>query len=112
LLVLLKAKGSAGPIFSFFFRDFLEAFPALRFCGELVTGLSFKDINLLNLKSSPYTLGTLPLNRNKLYSIFIFKPLTSSKGNSRGAGVTGSNINSFLILIVKASTKSLWPWLG
>ena len=85
----------------------MEAFLALHFCGELVTGLSFKDIDLLNLKSSLYILSTLPLNRNKLYSIFIFKPLTSLKGNSRGAGVTGSNINFFLILIVKASTKSL-----
>ena len=62
---------------------------------------------LLNLESSPYTLSTLPLNKNKLYSIFIFKPLTSLKGNNRGAGVTGFSINSFLILIVKASTKSL-----
>ena len=69
--------------------------------------LSFKNINLLNLESSPYTLGTLLLNRNKLYSIFIFKPLTSLKGNSRGTEVTGSDIDSFLILIVKASTKSL-----
>ena len=66
-----------------------------------------KDINLLNSESSPYTLSTLPLNRNKLYSIFIFKPLTSLKGNSRGARVTGSSIDSSLISTVKASTKSL-----
>jgi hypothetical protein len=85
----------------------LEAFLALYFCGELVTGSSFKDINLLDLKSSLYALGTLPLNKNKLYSIFMFKPLTSLKGNSRGTGVTGSGINSFSILTVKASTKSL-----
>jgi hypothetical protein len=107
LLALLKAKGSAGPIFSFFFKNFLEAFLALYFCGELVTKLSFKDINLLDLKSSPYTLGTLPLNRNKLYSILAFKLLTSLKGNNRGTRVTGSSTNSSLILIVKAGTKSL-----
>ena len=107
LLALLKAKGSAGPIFSFFLRDFLKAFLALYFCGESATGLSFKNIDLLNSKSSLYTLGTLPLNKNELYSIFVFKPLTSLKGNSKGTGVTGSGIDSFLILIVKASTKSL-----
>ena len=106
LLILLEAKGSAGPIFSFFFRDFLEAFPALYFYGELVIGLFFKDVNLLNLESSLYILGTLLLNRNKLCSILVFKPLTSLKGNSRGAGVISSGVNSFLILIVKASTKS------
>ena len=111
LLALLKARGSAGFIFSFFFRDFLEAFLALHFCRELIMGPSFKDIDLLNLESALYTLGTLPLNKNKLYSIFIFKPLTSSKSNSRGAGVTGFSINSSLILIFKASTKSLWPQL-
>jgi len=60
-------------------------------------------VDLLDLESSPYTLGTLPPNRNKLRSIFIFKPLTSLKGNSRGTRVTGSS----LVLIVKASTKSL-----
>ena len=59
------------------------------------------------MESSPYALGTLPLNRNELYSILIFKPLTSLKGNSRGARVTGSSIDSSLVLIVKASTKSL-----
>ena len=78
----------------------------------MATGLSSKDIDLLDLESSPCTLGTLPLNRNKLYSIFAFEPLTSLKGNSRGAGVTGFGVNSFLILIVKTGTKSLWPWLG
>jgi hypothetical protein len=61
---------------------------------------------LLNLKSSLYTSGILPLNKNKLYSIFIFKPLTSLKSNSRGTRVTNST-DSSLILIVKASTKSL-----
>ena len=70
-------------------------------------GSFFKDIDLLNLKSSLYTLGTLPLNRNKLRSIFVFEPLTSLKSNNRGTKVTSSSINSFLILIVKASTKSL-----
>ena len=107
MLALLKAKNSVGPVFSFFLRDFLEAFLALHFYRELVMRLSFKDINLLNLESSPYTLGTLPLNRNKLHSIFIFKPLTSLKNNSRGAKVTSSSTDSSLILIVKASTKSL-----
>ena len=85
----------------------MEAFPTLHFYGELATGSSSKDINLLNLESSPYTLGTLPLNKNELYSIFIFEPLTSLKGNNRGAEVIGSGVDSFLILIVKASTKSL-----
>ena len=106
LLALLKAKGFTGPIFSFFLGDFLKAFPALYFCGELATGLSSKDINLLNLEFSLYTLGTLPLNKNKLYSIFAFKPLTSLKSNNRGTEVTGFSINSFLILIVKANIKS------
>jgi hypothetical protein len=72
-----------------------------------VTKSSSKDIDLLNLESSPYTLGTLPLNRNKLYIILAFKLLTSLKGNSRGTGVTSFGTNSFLILIVEASTKSL-----
>jgi hypothetical protein len=72
-----------------------------------VTRSSFKDINLLNLESSSYTLGTLPLNRNKLHSIFIFKSLTSLKGNSKGTKVTSFSINSSLILIVEVSTKSL-----
>ena len=72
-----------------------------------MTRLSFKNIDLLDLESSPYTLGTLFLKRNKLYSIFTFKPLTSLKNNSRGTKVTSSSTDSFLILIVKASTKSL-----
>ena len=72
-----------------------------------MTRLFFKDIDLLDLESSPYALGTLLLNKNKLYSIFIFEPLTSLKGNSRGTKVTGFNIDSFSILTVKASTKSL-----
>ena len=62
---------------------------------------------MLDLESSPYTLGTLPLNKNKLYSIFIFKPLTSLKGNSKSTKVTSFSVNSSLILTVKASTKSL-----
>ena len=69
--------------------------------------LSFKDVNLLNLESSPYTLDTLPLKRNKLYSIFAFKPLTSLKSNSRSTKVTSFNTDFSLILIVEASTKSL-----
>ena len=69
--------------------------------------LFFKDINLLNLEFSLYTLNTLPLNKNKLYSIFIFKPLTSLKNNSRGTKVTSFSIDFSLILIIKASTKSL-----
>jgi hypothetical protein len=109
LLALLKARGSVGPIFNFFLGDFLEAFLALHFYRELATRSSFKDIDLLDLKSSPYTSGTLPPNRNKLCNILAFKPLTSLKGNSRGTKVTGSNTDSSLILIVEASTKSLWP---
>jgi hypothetical protein len=66
-----------------------------------------KDINLLNLESSSCTLNTLPLNRNELYSILTFKPLTSLKSNSRGTRVTNSSINSSLILIVEVSIKSL-----
>jgi hypothetical protein len=69
--------------------------------------LSSKDIDLLDLESSFYALGTLPLNKNKLYSIFTFKPLTSLKGNSRDTKVTSSGIDSSLILIVEANTKSL-----
>ena len=72
-----------------------------------MTKLSSKDVDLSDLESSPYTLGTLPPNRNELCSIFAFKPLTSLKGNSRGAGVTSSSVDSSLVLIVKASTKSL-----
>jgi hypothetical protein len=107
LLVLLKARDFIGLIFSFFLRDFLEAFLALYFYRELAIRSSSKDINLLDLESSLYTLGTLPLNKNKLCSIFAFKPLTSSKGNSRGAGVTGSGTDSSLILIVEAGIKNL-----
>ena len=69
--------------------------------------LSSKDIDLLDLESSPYTLGILLLNRNKLYSIFIFKPLTSLKSNSRGTKVTNFSTDSSSILTVKAGTKSL-----
>ena len=72
-----------------------------------MTRSSSKDIDLLNSKSSLYTLDTLPLNKNKLYSILIFKPLTSLKGNSKSAGVTGFGTDSSLILIVEAGTKSL-----
>ena len=107
LLALLKAKGSAGLIFSFFFKNFLEAFLALHFYRELAIKSFSKNIDLLNLESSPYILGTLPPNKNKLYSIFAFKPLTSLKSNSRGTRVTNSSINSSLILIVEASTKNL-----
>ena len=107
LLALLKAKGSTGLIFSFFFRDFLEAFLALYFYKKLVIKSSSKNIDLSDLKSSPCILGTLPPNKNKLRSIFAFEPLTSLKGNSRGTGVTGSGANSSLILTVKAGTKSL-----
>ena len=85
----------------------MEAFPALYFYRELVIRSSSKNINLSDLKSSPYILGTLPPNKNKLHSIFIFKPLTSSKGNSKGTEVINFSINSSLILTVKASTKSL-----
>ena len=72
-----------------------------------MTRSSFKNIDLLDLESSFYTFYTLPLNRNKLYSIFTFKPLTSLKGNSRGTGVTGSGIDFSLISTVEAGTKSL-----
>ena len=72
-----------------------------------MTKLFSKNLDLLDLESSSYILGTLPLNKNKLYSIFIFKSLTFLKSNSRGTGVTGSSVNSSSILTVKASTKSL-----
>ena len=72
-----------------------------------MTKLSSKDIDLSNSESSLYTLGTLPPNRNELCSILAFKPLTSLKGNSRGARVTGFGINSSSISTVKAGTKSL-----
>ena len=87
--------------------NFLKAFLALYFYGKLATRSSSKDINLLNLKSSPYTLKTLPPNRNELCSIFMFKPLTSLKGNSRDTKITSFSTDSSSILIVKASTKSL-----
>ena len=104
LLAPLKAKSS---IFSFFLGDFLKAFLALYFCGELAVKTFSKDINPLNSESSFLALGTLFLNINKLYSVFIFKPLISLKGNSRGAKVTGFSIDSSsLILIVEASIKS------
>jgi hypothetical protein len=79
----------------------------LRFYRELVTKSSFKDIDLLNLESSLYALGILFLNKNKLYSIFAFEPLTSLKSNSRSTGVTSSSVDFFLILIVEAGIKSL-----
>ena len=84
----------------------MEAFLALYFYGELAIRSSSKDIDLLNLESSLYTSGTLLLNKNKLYSIFTFKPLTSLKDNSKNTGVTSSSTDSSLILTVKAGTKS------
>jgi len=108
LLALLEAKGSAGPIFSFFLGDFLEAFLALRFYKELAIKTSSKDVDLLDLEFSLLALGTLPLNRNVLRSIFTFKPLTSLKGTNRGPGVTSFSTDpSPLALTVKAGTKSL-----
>ena len=81
---------------------------ALRFYKELIIKTSIKDTDLLNSKSSPLVLGTLLLNKNELHSIFIFKPLTSLKSNSKGARVTGSSANPFsLVLIVKTNIKSL-----
>ena len=80
----------------------------MRFYKELVIKISSKDVDLLDLESFLLALGTLPLNRNKLYSIFTFKPLTFLKGTNRGPRVTSSSINpSPLALTVKASTKSL-----
>jgi len=80
----------------------------LRFCKELVTKTSSKDVDLLDLESSLLALGTLPLNRNKLHSIFAFKPLTSLKGTNKGPRVTSFSTDpSPLALMVKASTKSL-----
>jgi hypothetical protein len=107
LLVLLKAKGFAGSIFSFFLGDFLKAFPALRFYRELTAKIFSKDVNPLNLESSPLALGAFSLNINELYSVFTFKPLISLKDNSRGSRVTSFSVDfSFIILIVEASTKS------
>src|SRR6266702_5095652 len=103
LLVLLKAKDFISPIFSFFLKDFLKAFLVLYFYRELIIKTSFKNIDLLNLKSSFLVSGTLPPNINKLYNIFIFKPLTFLKGNSKGLKVTSFGAGFFsLILIVKA----------
>ena len=87
----------------------------MRFYKELAIKTSSKDVDLLDLESSLLdlessllALGTLPLNRNKLYSIFAFKPLTFLKGTNKGPKVTSSSINpSPLALTVKASTKSL-----
>ena len=104
LLTPLEAK---GPIFNFFLRNFLKAFPALYFYRELAAKTSFKDINLSDLKSSLLTSGTLPPNINKLYNIFAFKPLISLKSNSRGTEITNfSTDSSSSVLTVKASTKS------
>ena len=91
----------------FFLGDFLKAFPVLCFYRELAAKISFKNINLLNLESSLLALGTLPLNINKLYNIFIFKPLISLKSNNKSTKVTSSSVNSFsLVLMVKASIKN------
>jgi len=80
----------------------------LRFYKKLVIKTSSKDIDLLDLESSLLALETLPSNRNKLHSIFAFKPLTSLKGTNGGPRVTSSSIDpSPLALTVKASTKSL-----
>ena len=86
----------------------METFLTLHFYKELAIKTSFKDINLLNLESFLLALKTLPPNRNKLCSIFIFKPLTSLKGTNRGLKITSFGTDFFpLTLIVKASTKSL-----
>ena len=95
-------------LFRSFLKNFLKAFLALHFSGELIIKISAKGVDPLNLKSSFLALGTLSLNRHKLPNIFIFKPLTFLKSNSKGIRVTGSSINSFfLVLMVKASIKSL-----
>ena len=63
---------------------------------------------MLFRSSSLLALGTLPLNKNKLCSIFIFKPLTFLKGTNRGPRVTSPSTDPFpLALTVEASTKSL-----
>ena len=104
LLAPLKAK---SPIFSFFLGDFLKAFSALYFCGELAAKISSKDINLLNLESFFFSFRHFAFKYKKLYNVFVFKPLISLKSNSRGTKVTGFGTDSFsLILIVKASIKS------
>jgi hypothetical protein len=80
----------------------------LRFYKKLVIKISSKDVDLLDLESSLLALETLPPNRNKVRSIFMFKPLTSLKGTNRGPRVTSSSTDpSPLALMVKASTKSL-----
>ena len=107
-LALLKVKSSIASIFSLFLRNFLKAFPALRFSRELIIKISTKGINLLDLKSSLLILGILSLNRYKLSNIFTFKPLTFLKGNSKSAKVTNFSTDSFsLVLTVEASIKSL-----
>ena len=85
----------------------MEAFLVLHFYRELAIRSSSKNIDLLNLESSPCILGTLLLNRNKLRSILAFEPLIFLKSNSKSTKVTSSSTDSFLILIVKASIKSL-----
>ena len=78
------------------------------FYKKLAIKTSSKDVDLLDLETSLLALGTLPLNRNEIYSIFMFKPLTSLKGTNRGSRVTSSSTDfSPLDLTVKASTKSL-----
>ena len=80
----------------------------MHFSGELITKISAKGVDLLNLKSSFLALNTLPLNRYKLPNIFIFNPLTFLKGNNKSTKITSSSVNSFsLVLTVKASIKSL-----
>jgi hypothetical protein len=79
----------------------------LRFYRELAVKISSKNINLLDLESSPLALGIFPLNINELYSIFAFKPLISLKGNNRGPKVTNFSADSFsLVLMVEVNTKS------
>ena len=108
LLILLKTRDFIGPVFNFFLKYFLKAFLVLRFYKKLVVKASSRDIDLLNFKSSLLALGILLLNRNKLYSIFIFKPLTSLKSNNKDARVIGLKVDfSSLVLMVKANTKSL-----
>ena len=104
LLTPLEAKSL---IFNLFLGDFLKAFLVLYFYRELAAKISFKDINSLNLKSSLLISGTLPLNINKLHSVFIFKPLISLKDNSKSTKIISSSIDSsFLVLMVEASIKS------
>ena len=80
----------------------------MHFSKKLIIKIFIKGVDPLNLKSSLLALGTLPLNRYKLPSIFIFKPLTFLKGNNKGTKVTSFSADSFfLVLMVEASTKSL-----